>query len=190
MGMSCVIVWTGHILIFTTISDRSPHRVPEHPCPWGQCLLSAAFQPPEFTTESEIRLLLIFTLPESLLSSSYHQKQAQTRGESTSWYNKLLSLLFVLYVLISQFAINHHPRNQTLSYLYILFENTFQFPFTWTALSFATPAECINLHSTLWIYLRSLMTHTRHREHNLYRESTSLKSVMQLHTEGCVIISK
>lgn len=127
---------------------------------------------------------------QALLSSSYHQKQAQTRGESTSWYIKRLSLLFVLYVLISQFAINHHPGNQTLSYLYILFENTFQFPFTWTALSFATPAECINLHSTLWIYLRSLMTHTRQREHNHYRGNTRLKSVMQLHTEGCVIISK
>lgn len=158
--MRCVVMWAGHILIFTIISGRGPHRMLENLSPWDQCLLSAAFQPPGFTTEREIRLLLIFTLPESLLSSSYHQKPAQTRGESTSWYNKRLSLLFVLHVLISQFAINHHPGNQTLRYLYILFENTLQFPFTWTALSFATPAECINLHSTGWIYLRILMTHT------------------------------
>lgn len=183
-------MWAGCILIFTIISDRSPHRVPDNLSPWDQCPLSAAFQPPEFTTEREIRLLLIFTLPESLLFSSYHQKPAQTRGESTSRYNKRLSLLFVLYVLISQSAIIHHPGNQTLSYLYILFENTFQFPFTWTALSFSTPAECIHLPSTPWIYLKSLMTHRRWKEHNHYRENTRLKSAMQLLTEGCVFISK
>lgn len=87
--------------------------MPENLSPSVQRPLSSAFQPLEFTTEREIRLLLIFNLPESLFlvhtTKSQLKPEVNLLHDTTNGYHCYLSCMFLSHSLqlITTLEIKH-----------------------------------------------------------------------------------